>query len=268
MLLITKWGVFRVYDDLKGKIVVVTGASSGIGSAIADRFSMEGAKTYNLDLAPPKKEINKNVRFIKCDVSSEDAVRNAVSEISSRENRIDILVNNAGVESFGSVHETEEKDWDRILGTNLRGSFLVSKYCLPHMMEKGGVIEFLASIQSMMIQKRLAAYVTSKHGVIGLMKSIALDYSPIIRCNAILPATIDTPLVDKAAVLEVGNDPIKIMEKKKEWGFAHPMQRIGRPQEVASAVAFLASKESSFITGISLLVDGGLSIKAPISTPK
>jgi NAD(P)-dependent dehydrogenase (short-subunit alcohol dehydrogenase family) len=268
MLLITKWGVFRVYDDLKGKIVVVTGASSGIGSAIADRFSMEGAKTYNLDLAPPKKEINKNVRFIKCDVSSEDAVRNAVSEISSRENRIDILVNNAGVESFGSVHETEEKDWDRILGTNLRGSFLVSKYCLPHMMEKGGVIEFLASIQSMMIQKRLAAYVTSKHGVIGLMKSIALDYAPKVRSIAICPGSVRTPLLEWTAVEEVGNDTAKINEKFEEWGKLYPMKRIAEPEEIASLAAFLASNEAAYITGISIKMDGGLSVFLQESVPE
>ena len=257
-----------MYDEFKKKTVVVTGASSGIGLAISDRFSMEGANVYDLDIEQPKNVLNERTKFIKCDVSDVNSVRGAINEIISREKKIDVLVNNAGIESFASVHETTENEWDRIMGINLRGSFLVSRYCIPHMKQNGGVIEFLASIQSLVIQKRLAAYVTSKHGVIGLMKSIALDYAPKIRSVAICPGSVRTPLLEWTAIEEVGNDPVKINKKFKEWGKLYPMKRIAEPSEIASLAAFLASNEAAYITGMSIKMDGGLSIFLQESVPE
>lgn len=257
-----------MYNDLKNKTVVVTGGSSGIGKEIAERFNMEGSNVYNLDIRPTKGAQNVTLKHLVCDVSSKQSVRESIDQIVKEKKKIDVLVNNAGIESFGSVHETEEKEWDRIMNVNLRGGYLVSRYCIPHMKQGGGVIEFISSIQSMMIQKRLAAYVSSKHGVIGLMKSIALDYAPKIRSIAICPGSVRTPLLEWTAIEEVGDEPGKIKEKFNEWGKLYPMKRIAEPSEIASLAVFLASKEASYITGTTINMDGGLSIFLQESVPE
>ncbi|MCL5252715.1 MAG: SDR family oxidoreductase [Candidatus Thermoplasmatota archaeon] len=256
-----------MYDSLRDKVVVVTGASNGIGEAIAKRFSAEGGTVYNLDIIE-KKTGQDSLRYIRCDVSRESEVRRTISSIVKQEGNIDILVNNAGIENFGSAHETEVKEWERIIGVNLTGSFLVSKYAIPHMIKKGGVIEFMSSIQSQMIQRRLAAYVASKHGIIGLMKSIALDYAPKIRSVAICPGSVRTPLLEWTAIKEVGEDPDKVRLKIGEWGKLYPMKRIAEPEEIANLVAFLASDQAGYITGISILIDGGLSVFLQESVPE
>ncbi|MEM3907775.1 MAG: SDR family oxidoreductase [Nitrososphaerota archaeon] len=256
-----------MYDDLNEKIVLVTGGTKGIGKAIVERFLREGSKVISLSRHIPEEKFE-NVLYLKADVSNSNEVKSSIDLIISRYKYINILVNNAGIEEYANLDMTDEAMWDRIIDINVKGVYNVSKEVIKSMLKnKSGNIINISSVQANIITKNAAAYVTSKHAIIGITKSIALDYAPIIRCNAVLPATIDTPLVDRAAMLEVGNDPIKIADKKKEWGFLHPMQRIGKPHEVANAVVFLASDESSFITGASLLVDGGLSIKAPISTP-
>ncbi len=257
-----------MYDDLKGKVALVTGGTSGIGEAIVGRFLREGCKVISLSIDEPH-EADGNVMYLNGDVSRLNEVKSAVSKVISIYGSIDILVNNAGIEEYASLDITDEAMWDRIIDVNVKGAFNTSKEVIKSMLKNNaGNIINISSVQANIITRNAAAYVTSKHAMIGLTKSIALDYAPVIRCNAILPATIDTPLVDKAAMLEVGNDHEKIIRKKNEWGNEHPLQRIGKPEEVASAAAFLASQESSFITGTALMVDGGLSIKAPISTPK
>ena len=256
-----------MYDDLKGKVVIVTGASSGIGYAIAERFRREGARVYNLDIKPPNVSIE-GVEYLRCDVSDEKMVRDAIETIASREGRIDVVVNNAGIESYGSVHEVSPAEWDRIMNVNLRGSYLVSHYAIPYMMERGGVIEFISSVQAVMVQRRVAAYVASKHALIGLMKSIAVDYAPKIRSVAILPGSVRTPLLEWAAAQEVGNDPVKIRQKIEEWGRLYPMKRVAEPYEIAALAVFLASNEASYITGAAIIIDGGISIYLPESVPE
>lgn len=256
-----------MYNDLKGKTVIVTGASRGIGLAIAKKFIEEGANVYDLDVISPTESI-RELQYIRCDVSSLDDVKNAFDKIYSENKAVDVLINNAGVESFGTVTETELSEWNRILGINLTGSFLTSKYALKTMKNVGGVIEFISSIQAIIIQKRLAAYVTSKHALIGLMKSIALDYAPKVRSVAICPGSVRTPLLEWAAVQEVGNDKVKIDEKIREWGRLYPMQRVAEPDEVADLAVFLASERARYITGICIPFDGGLSIVLYESVPE
>ncbi|MFP3130848.1 MAG: SDR family oxidoreductase [Nitrososphaeria archaeon] len=257
----------NLYNDLKGKTVIVTGASRGIGLAIAKKFIEEGANVYDLDVISPTESIPE-LQYIRCDVSSLDDVKNAFDKIYSENKAVDVLINNAGVESFGTVTETELSEWNRILGINLTGSFLTSKYALKTMKNVGGVIEFISSIQAIIIQKRLAAYVTSKHALIGLMKSIALDYAPKVRSVAICPGSVRTPLLEWAAVQEVGNDKVKIDEKIREWGRLYPMQRVAEPDEVADLAVFLASERARYITGICIPFDGGLSIVLYESVPE
>ncbi len=257
-----------MYPDLKNKTVLVTGGSMGIGEATVKAFLEEGSKVISFDIKPPKKPLE-NVIYKNVDVSNSEQVKNAITNIKNEVGNINIVVNNAGIEKYAPVHLLKEEEWDEIMDVNVKGAFLVSKYTIPMMLaEKKGVIINVASVQSFAITKNAAAYVTSKHALIGLTKSIALDYAPYIRSAAVCPATIKTPLVEWAATLEVGNDPQKIEEKYKEWGSYHPLGRIGEPEEVANVIRFLASDQASFITGSAILVDGGLLIALPISTPK
>lgn len=256
-----------MYNDLKGKNVLVTGGTKGIGKAISLGFAVEGARVISISRHIPE-DTDDRILYYNCDVSNSNDVKNTIEAILSKFNSIDILVNNAGLEEYARLDKTDESMWDKIMDTNVKGVYNVSKYCIPDMIKNhGGNIINISSVQANIITKNAVAYVTSKHAIIGLTKSIALDYAPEIRCNAVLPATIDTPLVRKAAILEVGNNEEKIKEKIREWGLQHPLGRIGKPEEVANVVIFLASSQSSFITGSSIMVDGGLSIKAPISTP-
>lgn len=255
-----------MFSDLKDKVVVVTGGSMGIGKAIAERFIEEGSKV--IDLSIHRLDIAR-YEHIECDVTDPDRVRSSLEKIFEKYGKINVLVNNTGIESYGKLESMSIEEWHRIIDVNLFSYYYVSKFAIPYMLKSRDLsIVNISSVQALIITKNASAYVTSKHAVIGLTKSIALDYAPALRCNAVCPGTIDTPLVRKAAELEEGSDPEAIEKKIAEWASEHPMKRIGKPSDVAAAVAFLASSEASFITGTCLYVDGGLSIRVPISTPE
>jgi NAD(P)-dependent dehydrogenase (short-subunit alcohol dehydrogenase family) len=257
-----------MYGNLNGKVALVTGGSKGIGLAIAERFLIEKSKVCSISRHKPEKP-NEDIIYFECDVSSEKSVKETNRTIRETVGPVDILVNNAGIENYAPVASTSVKMWDNIMNVNVKGAFLMSREVIPDMLKKGkGVIINIASVQSFASSKNAAAYVTSKHALIGLTKSIAVDYTPHIRSVSVCPATIRTPLADWAASLEVGNDKDKIEAKYKEWGSSHVLGRIGFPDEVASIVAFLSSDEASFITGSSFLVDGGMLSRIPISTPE
>lgn len=248
---------------LNNKVVVVTGASRGIGEGIAKAFLREGARVINFDI---RQQEYQGADYYKVDVSRKDDVIAGVNYVISKYGRIDVLVNNAGIEKYGSVDETSEEDWDRIMTVNVKGPFLLSKYFIPYMLKQGkGVIINIASNQALQVQKRVAAYATSKHALLGLTRSIAVDYAPIIRAIAVCPGPIRTPLLEWAAEQEVGKE--RIEEKIREWGSVVPMKRIGTIEDVGNLVVFLASDLASFITGVCILIEGGLSAMLPISTP-
>ncbi|MEM4080567.1 MAG: SDR family oxidoreductase [Metallosphaera sp.] len=256
-----------MYEELKNKTVIVTGGSSGIGLATVQRFQKEGSHVYNLDIAPPAEKLG---TYIQCDVSSEADVVNAINEVSSSEVSIDVLVSNAGIEHYCFEHECSTEEWEKQINVDLKGAFLITKHIIPHLLKskKNPSILYTASVQSFMVQRKDTAYVTSKHGLIGLMRSVAVNYAPIIRSNAVCPGPIVTPLQIREAIEEVGNDPKKIKEKLEEWGRMTPMKRQGQPEEVANVFAFLASDQASYITGASIIVDGGMSVYIPESVPE
>ncbi|TRM97416.1 aldose dehydrogenase [Sulfolobus sp. E1] len=249
--------------NIKNKVVIVTGGSQGIGKRIVNVLMNEGVNVIIFD----KKEPSMNVEYISTDVSKKEEVIKGIDYIITKYGRIDAIVNNAGIEIYGSVHETSEEDWDKIINVNVKGPFLMSKYSIPYMLKQGkGVIVNVASIQAFATQRRVAAYTTSKHALLGLTRSIAVDYAPIIRAVAICPGSIRTPLLEWAAEEEVGKEHIE--EKIREWGEAYPMRRVGEPEEIGYLTAFLISDLASFINGVCVTIDGGLTALIPLSSPK
>ena len=252
--------------DLSGKVAVVTGGAMGIGEATTRKLALAGASVAILD--SDEKAGNKTAAdicgvghscaYYPCDVSQGHEVDHVISKVIAREHRIDIVVSNAGVQHYGDVVTTTEQDWDRVLAVNLKGCFLVAKHCVPYMLEKGGAIVVLGSVQSFTAIKNSVAYVTSKHALLGLTRAMALDYaSQGIRVNCVCPGTVDTPMLQWAASL--APDPKEVIRTCERM---HALGRIGKPEEVADAILFLVSPMSSFITGAALVVDGGMLVPA------
>ena len=173
---------------------------------------------------------------------------------------VDLLVNNAGVVIYGEVPEFTEEDWDTVLDTNLKGCFLMAKFSIPEMRKRGGgAMADMASVQALISQRQVAAYSASKGGVVSLTKTLALDHAKEnIRVNSVLPGSVRTPMLERAARLEPG-DP---EEKIAEWGRIHPRGTVIEPEEIASVVLFLLSDDASAVTGGAYTADVGLSVQA------
>jgi NAD(P)-dependent dehydrogenase (short-subunit alcohol dehydrogenase family) len=248
-------------NRFKEKIVLVTGASAGIGRASLLAFMHEGATVINADISEGSgrkliEDIKKeggNGTFIKTDVSKNGQVRELIEKIIKIFGRLDIAFNNAGVEEphMCKLAEITEESWDRVQSINLKGVFLCMKYEIPQMLKQGkGVIINSASTCGIVAEPDVANYVASKHGVVGLTRAAAVDYAEKnIRINAICPATTLTDQVRRVT----NNDP----EILKLLATYQPMKRMGKPEEIAAAVLFLASDDASFMTGHPMAVDGG-----------
>ena len=239
---------------------IVTGGSSGIGKAIVDSFLLEGAKVAVIDKDPtpnvePKR--NPNCLFVKADVTKSADIGMAAKEAVKWLGGLDTLVNNAGFGLPGTLLETTETNWHQMLAVNLTGPFLVSQVLMPHLIQSKGSIIMMASVAGMVGIKERTAYCATKGGVISLMRSIALDYvGEGVRCNAICPGTVDTPWVDR--MVATYPDPV---QTKKQMTNRQPMGRLGQPHEIASGAVYLASKDSNFVTGSCLVIDGGLTMQ-------
>lgn len=242
--------------QLKKKVAIVTGASSGIGKAIALLFAKEGASVVIAARSPDGKKVEQEITktgasalFVKTDVTSDSSVKNMVAQTLKKFKRIDILVNNAGIMLGGTVETTSEKTWDTVLDTNLKGTYLCSKHCVPHLRKTANAaIINIASEWGLNGGQGYAAYCASKGGVVNLTRAMALDHAREgIRVNCIAPGPINTKMLTGAF-------------KKDEMKYIAnlvPLGRIGTPEEVANAALFLASDLSSFVTGSIYSVDGG-----------
>ncbi|MDC6367321.1 MULTISPECIES: SDR family oxidoreductase [Flavobacteriaceae] len=247
----------------KNKVLVVTGASKkgGVGACVAKLFVEEGAKVLMLDMDEEngndlQEELGESTLFKKCNIALEESVKSCITEGISKFGDIDYLVNNAAILGYTAVHETSLDEWNKIIGVNVTGQFLCAKHVLPSMMKKeNGAIVNVGSAQSFMSQKKVAPYVTSKTAILGLTRSIAVDYTPKIRCNAVCPSTIDTPMLQWA--LKQSPDPQAVLQESIDM---HLLKRIAKPEEIASLIAFLCSDAAANITGQSFRSDGGIGL--------
>jgi NAD(P)-dependent dehydrogenase (short-subunit alcohol dehydrogenase family) len=241
---------------LEAKIAVVTGAASGIGAACVQRFAAEGARVVGLDTSEARAPGASG--WGRVDVRDEDAVARELGEVARAHGRIDVLVNAAGVAGGGPVHLLDAGAWDRVLDVNLKGTFLVCKHALVHMLEQEpiagerGAIVNLASIEGLEGTAGGSAYNASKGGVVLLTKNLAIDYGGRgIRANAICPGFVETPMLEGV----LGGDAMRAVREtiRRE----HKLRRFGRPEEIAAVACFLASADASFVSGQALAVDGG-----------
>ena len=243
-------------ERLKGKVAIITGASMGLGEAMALLFAREGARVTVADIADAKgEETVDQIRaeggeatFVHVDVSETADVELMVNATVEAFGHLDILVNNVGLQVNKNVVDTTEEEWDHVLNTNLRSMFLCSKWAIPQMIKNGGgSIILISSLSGLVGNAQQASYNASKHGAIGLAKCMAIDHAPDnIRVNAVCPGSMNTPL--NLTIPEEKLAPYKNLNLQK---------RFADPSEVATAALYLASDEASYATGSVMVVDGG-----------
>ena len=252
---------------LDGKVAVVTGGAHGIGRASAKALAAEGATVAVGDVdevegracAGEIRDAGGDAIFVRTDVTSLDDVQALVGDAVERWGRLDVMFNNVGVAIGGAAGEMSEGDWRRVIDVNLTGVWRGMRVAIPIMLEAGGgSIVNTSSVQGHVGFVGWSGYAASKGGVDALTRQAAVEYAPKgIRVNAIVPGTILTAMNE--GILREVDDPDALLA---EWNAMHPVGRIGMPEEVAAAVVFLASDESSFVTGVSLRVDGGMIVRA------
>ncbi len=247
---------------LEGKVAIVTGAASGIGAASARLFAAEGAKVGICDLpgtgiesvADEITSAGGEALGMPADVADPDQVETFIAAVAERFSGIDVLFSNAGIGGKGNAPEMDPDEFQRVLSVNLAGGFLCSKFAIPHMRTAGGgSIIFTASELALVGSRRNLAYTASKAGLIGMARSMALDHGPDnIRVNVLCPGAVDTPMLRRSIVHHENPDAYKQMIVSEIT-----LGRIGRPDEIARTALFLASDDSSFMTGSTVVVDGG-----------
>lgn len=252
--------------DLEGKVIVVTGAGGGIGSAVADRLAADGAEVICSDIdaagveATATRIADRGGRALArtTDVSDPDSVDELMA-VAVEHGGPHALVSNAAVQYERDIVQTPPEEWDRVMGVNARGPYLLARAAIPHMRELGGgSLVHMASVNGFWVEPELAAYSAAKGAVITLSRAIAIDFGRYgVRSNAVCPGYIDTGMAQQ--YFDSSADPAAARERA---GILHALGRIGQPEEVAALVSFLCSDDASFCTGQEWVVDGGLSTGA------
>lgn len=254
---------------LQDRAAIITGAAAGIGRATADRFAEEGARVLIADIdgvgaetaAGEIEAAGGTAAWIQTDVTDEAQIQAMVSHCIDRFQRVDILVNNAGVAVPGSVTSMSTDAWSRVMDISLRSMYLAMRYAIPHMTH-GSAIVNMSSGQALLGFPGWAGYAAAKGAAIALTQQTAVEYARQgIRVNAVAPGTIMTPMNQK--IFDEAKDAEALA---KSWGDQHALGRFGRSEEVASVIAFLASDDSSFVTGVCIPVDGGMRILGPTAS--
>jgi NAD(P)-dependent dehydrogenase (short-subunit alcohol dehydrogenase family) len=250
--------------DLENKVAIVTG-TSGIGKAIAKRFAEGGAQVLacgidtaaNDALASEARAEGMCIQVRRVDVSRPVDVQAAIAEAVKLYGSLDIIVNTAAIHPYGTVIDTDVETWNRCLSVNVTSIFLFGHFGVPEMRKRGGAIVNISSVQGYACQQRVAAYAASKGAIHSLTRALALDHAADgIRVNSISPGSIATPMLEAGAKIFSPDQPVQDVFKR--FGEAHPLGRVGTPEEVAELAAFLASDRASFCTGGDYVIDGGL----------
>jgi len=247
---------------LSGKVAFITGGGTGIGRAIALAFAREGAEVAIAGRRTPPIE---TVMFriastggkafaVACDVTNRTSVESALAQTAEHFSRVNVIVNNAGAVVVADVAGTSDEDWDRLIAANLTGTFYVSRAALPLLQKSGGSIVNIGSILGVVARKQRAAYCAAKAGVTGLTKAMALDHAhQNIRVNCICPSIVETDL----GLASIADSPDPEGERQRRIA-GIPLGRMGKPEDVAEMAVYLASDESSWVTGATMILDGGL----------
>jgi NAD(P)-dependent dehydrogenase (short-subunit alcohol dehydrogenase family) len=259
-------------ERFTGRVVLVSGGSTGIGAASARAFAREGASVFVADVNVADGQVTvEAIRdgggeavFNECDVTDESAVLAVFDVMLSRHGRVDVVHANAGLELPKPIADTELDEWRRVIDVNLTGVYLVCRSAIRQMIhQRGGAIVVTSSPHAINTVPDAGAYAASKGGTLAITRALAMEGAAHgVRANALLPGAIDTPMVRREAA--VAADP---EEQMRRFGRIHPIARLGRPEEVAEAALFLASDAASFITGAALSVDGGLLAAQPGGPP-
>lgn len=240
-------------DGFEGKVAIVTGGASGIGGACVKLLVARGARVAVLDVGEAAGLDDPSVRFLRVDVADAAQVTRAIDDVHADWGRVDVLVASAGIQRYGTATTTTDDEWARVLDVNLTGAWYAARACLRHM-TRGGAIVNVASVQGLATQRNVCAYTVSKHGLIGLTRSLAVDYAAAgIRANAVCPGSVDTPMLRWTASLDP--EPSSVLDACRDM---HPLGRIAEPAEIAEVICFLAHERASFVTGSVYTVDGGL----------
>lgn len=247
---------------LDNKIAVITGGGSGIGKSISILFGLQGATVCIIDINDEAEMVVEHIRhtsgtafFYKCNISSQEEVKNTVQQITQQHAGIDILVNNAGIAHVGTAENTASEDFERLINVNIKGVYNCLHEVIPFMKQKGGSILNMASVAALVGLTDRFAYSATKGAVIAMTLSVAKDFLPYnIRCNSISPGRVHTPFVDGFLAK---NYPGKEAEMFDKLSKTQPVGRMGKPEEIAQLALYLCSDEASFITGCDYPIDGG-----------